>query len=450
MFNHETQRVGIRPATAGGSLRLLAVALAFAAVPRSALPQVLRVGGFDFNARAKSELTYTTNVQRERPGATTEEPEDYFVLVGLDLTSVRPVGRSTTLDLATGVSYEKHFIRDDLDNSSNPFGHFFLQSHTEAGRIVISAHAGYDRLSQSSADRFSPEGLGKARDPRTEIRYGIGASYQAARLAAGVDYRYKEEDHDEEQFAERNQEELSTDAYVAYRLHDRITPAYRYDKKDTKFPDNPGSDLVQVNHRYIVPFLIIERNPRLEYAFTWQKEDRGDGLAPEWKPRHTLGLNDSRDLSPSLGFDYYAMYDNYPQPAEDQIQFTYGVSVRHKISRTASHSAGISRQPVDTFGTTTKSDQTRYEYRFSKSDLFIYDLTLQLNWQKQETIQHLEDGSEADPEETITTDLRLVHARNIHSRLRRTLEYTYTHENSSSQPDDLIEHRFSLKYDYQF
>jgi hypothetical protein len=433
-----------------GRLRVCLLVLCVSGVVQGARGQVLRIGGFDLNARAHSELVYSTNVERQRPGVTTEESEDYYAVLGLDFYGTRPVGRSTVLDLRTGISVEKHFVRDDLDNSSNPFGSFGLRSATDLGRLTVSGVFNYERLSQSSSDRFSTDGLGKARDPRTEVRYGGGAAYQAARLGAGLNYLKKDEEHDEEQFAERNMQEETIDAFVVYKLHERVEPSYRYELKETKYPNNPTSDRTQVNHRYIVPVRLRLESPSVDYAFMWQKEDRDDGIEPEWRPRHTLGVSDVRELSPSLSFAYYALYDNYPQPSEDQIQFTYGVQLRHKISRTADQVLGVMRQPVETFGSTLDSDQTRYEYQFNKKDLFIYDLTLNVSLQWQHTIPKLETGGDGEPQDTKTYDVRLHHDRPVTRRLSRTIEYSFMFEDNSDQPEDLVEHRISLKYEYQF
>lgn len=418
-----------------------------ASVVQGARGQVLRIGGFDFNARARSELVYSTNVERQRSDVTSEESEDYYVLVGLDLTSVRPVGRSTVLDLKTGVSVEKHFVRDDLDNSSSPFGSFGLRSQTDFGKLTVDMHVSYDRLSESSGDQFSPDGLGKARDPRTEISYGAATRYQANRLAAAFSYVQKDEDHDEEQFANRNLEETSTEGTVVYKLHERVMPAYRYEWRDSVYPKDSSANRTEVAHRYIVPLILRFDDPRLDYAFMWQKEDRDDGVKPEWKPRHMLGIADTIELSPTLELAYFATYDNYSQPAEDQIQFQYGAKVRHQISRTANHSAGITRQPVETFGSTLESDETRYDYQFTKEDLFIYDLTLYLGWNWQHTLPS--EGDDGAQDKT-TYDLRLTHIRSVSRRLQRTFEYSYQLENSSVEEEDLVEHRVSLKYDYQF
>jgi hypothetical protein len=428
----------------------VAAALMGAIVPCISNAQVLRIGGFDFNAKAHSELVYSTNVEQERSTETSAKREDYYVSLGIDLNSVRSIGRSTTLDLSTGISVEKHFVRDDLDNSQNPFGHFKLSSSTEARNLLLKGFASYDRLSESSNDRFSSDGLGKARDPRTEIGYGAGAAYTARRLTARADYDYRTEKHDKEQFSERDLDEINFLGQIEYQVHSRFSPNYSYEYTDSKYPSKPSSDRTEVNHRFALPFELMMNDPHLLYTFTWQKEDRGDGVQPKWLPRHTISISDEFRLSPSLDLSIYAMYDNYPQPAKDEIQFTYGAMLRHQISRTADHSISATRQPVETFGTTQKSDQTTYSYGFNKSDLFIYNLNMSLTATREHTIPVLEDGSDGNPQDTTTYDILLTHTEPVTRRLTRTIQYLYSLEDDSTQEEKLTEHRVTLRYQYEF
>ena len=425
---------------------ILLVALG-CAWPTATSAQVLRIGGFDFNAIAHAEAVYSSNISRIRPGTTTASLEDYYVAVGLDLLSTRQVGQGTTVDLGTGITEEKHFKRTDLDNSTAPFGHFDLRTTTDIGHLQVMGEAGYQKTSQSQSDTFSPQGLGKARDPREIINYGGGAKYEANRLSLGGDYRYHNEAHDLTQFQNQNQSINRFETYIAYRLADRFTPRFTYDTTDTKFPNNSSSDRKQSNKRFVFPVLLVMR-PQLTYSFTWQEEDRGDGSPVKWKPRNTVSVGDTIELSRSLTVAYQAMYDNYPQPAQDQVQFTYGASLTHQIGRTATQTAAIQRQPVRTLGSTLQSDETMYSYRFRKSDLFIYNLNLALGASLQHTIPQ---GDASQPAvDTVQYNASLIYKQDVTRRLSRSLAYEYLYEDQNSVPGKIIEHRVTLSYRYLF
>lgn len=440
------QECGRGPSHAAGlrSAILLACATSLAPELRA---QALRIGGFDFNATARLQGVYSSNVERARPGSTTASLEDYYVVAGLDLDGERPMGAATTLEISTGMAIEKHFKREDLDNSQNPFGHFGLRSSTEFGRLKVGAHVEYERTSQSQSDAFSPQGLGKARDPRDEFGYGVDADYKLNRFSLAASYDHSTQSHDLDRFKGQDQEVDGYALTTEYKVSERFTPAYKYDHTVTTYPSNPDNDRTQNNHRFMFPFLLWE-NPNLLYTFTWQQEDRGDGEEVKWKPRNTVSLTDAVDLSPRMTLDYFAVYDNYPQPAQDVIQFTYGAALSHQIARTLSHRASVRRQPVATLGSTLASDQTQYAYDLEKRDLFIYNLDLGAGVTLDRTIP---EGDAAQPtQETLTYTASLTHHVSLTRRLSRIVSYDYSHEDLNTQPEVLEEHRLTLSYEYKF
>ena len=65
----------VPPACAARAGGLLAWVLVLA-MPCVASAQFLRIGPFNFTAKAKLEGVYTTNVEQERPSEATEDRED--------------------------------------------------------------------------------------------------------------------------------------------------------------------------------------------------------------------------------------------------------------------------------------------------------------------------------------------------------------------------------------
>lgn len=417
------------------------------AIPFSSFAQVLRIGGFDFNSKARLEGVYSTNVQRERPETSSASPEDYYVVAGLDLTGSRPVGQSTTLDLTTGIAEEHHFKRSDLDNSGNPLGHFNIRSSSGIGHLEVHAEGNYDRNAQSKTDAYSPDGKGKARDPQAQILYGAGANYAVNRLSMGGDYTYSSTTHDLKEFQPLDDQIDRYNFFVSYKLTERLTPGYMYDWSDTKYPNNPENSRTQVNQAFMFPFTILHK-PNLAYTFSWRKQDTGTGAPVRWEPAHSVSLADSLRLSQSLDLAYFASYQNEITMGQKNVNPTYGVSLNHEISRTASETLTASRQPVNTLGSTLKSEITSYRYSFTKSDLFIYDLSLSVGAGYEISIPF---GDKTAPErKTLRYDAGLHYSKAITPRLNRSLAYDYSYENIDVQPPALIEHRVTLSYDYTF
>lgn len=413
----------------------------------SASGQVLRIGGFDFNSTARLQGVYTTNVERERPSQSVESREDYYVLTGIDLSSVKETGPGSRMDLRTGLTVEKHFIRDDLDNSSSPFGQLSLRVEQDFGHLRAYGAAGYQKLSDSNNDRFSPDGRGRTRDPRTESHYGGGAELAKGPLTMSGFYDFRQERHDEAQFLNRDLDETRYDYQAIWKFSERFKPGYHFDTTESAYPNEPASDTKEVNHRFLLPFRVLER-PGLEYTFIWQKEDRGDGREVAWEPRHMVSLQDQRDLSQSVKFNYSVVYDNEKSAEQDDVQFTYRVGLTHEISRTAEHSISMERQPVETFGTTMKSDITRYRYSLRKRDLFVYNLNMEAYAELEEAVPMGDSAQET--QEIMRYTVTLNHRRPLTRKLMRNWEYAFYQEDNSTISDTLAEHRLTLSYEYDF
>lgn len=414
----------------------------------SAHGQVLRIGGFDFNSKARVEGVYSSNVNRERPGETSEPPEDYYFVVGLDLNSTRQMGRATVIDISTGIAEERHFVREDLNNSENPFGRFALNSATDIGRLTFDAGLKFEKTAESQTDRFAPGGRARARDPRDIFQWYAGVrNNHARRLTWRARHDVNTEQHDLEKFQLDNREETGDTFMLDYDLTRRLRPGYAFNQLDSVYENNPENNRTRVKHEFLFPFLLLDK-PNLTYSFIWQRDDRDDGTAVEWMPRNVLQLFDSRQLSPALSFTYYARYDDEQRPEKDDIRFQYGASLTHEISRSASHTISVDRQPVETLGTTLESDITQYRYQFTKSDLFIHNLDFSLYGEYQIAVP---ESDEANEEETTKRyGLTLSHIKNITPRFARRVKYLYSFEESNIQPGVLEEHRVTLGYDYFF
>ncbi len=86
-------------------------------LPRTSRAQFLRVGPFDFTAKAKVGLNWSDNVDGVRPVEQDKRPEDFYLVWSFDLNSATPAGRDGLLTLDAGVEAEDYFRRDDLDTA---------------------------------------------------------------------------------------------------------------------------------------------------------------------------------------------------------------------------------------------------------------------------------------------------------------------------------------------
>jgi hypothetical protein len=192
--------------------------------------------------------------------------------------------------------------------------------------------------------------------------------------------------------------------------------------------------------------LELIKRPRVTYSLGVEKEDTQDEEG-EWEPRHAFSISDDADITPKLHLSAHAQYDIEQDKEEDDISFTYGVTLDHEISSTASQSLLFEREPVDTFASSTETDSTTYRYEFTKNDLFIYNLTFNFS----ATFEINEPlGGESPTEETWTYDASLRHTTLISRNIERSLAYEYSLENSNLFEEDIEEHRVTLTYRYAF
>ena len=120
------------------------------------------------------------------------------------------------------------------------------------------------------------------------------------------------------------------------------------------------------------------------------------------------------------------------------------------MPRGFSQNLSLTRQPVETFGSTTDSDQTNYNYSLTKSQLFLINLSASLSANREITKPKTSSG-EVAPTETrdqYTFNLNWTGGKPL-SRwlsLRRDYQYIYT---DSSDDDQYDEHRVTVGLEAQ-
>ena len=437
--------------------------------PSMSNAQFLRLGPFDMAAEATLEGVYTTNVEGERESEAKDEREDYFIITGLQLSSMADISRNTKLNIESALSIEKHFNRPDLDNSSNPFGLFGLNSVSEFGHYTLNA----DFEARREIDYQEKQGVyipgdRKKRDVSDVMDYGGELRWRRRSLLLSGSYTFSSERHQDEDFQDGDQDETTLNFSTDWAVIRGITLAYEYERKKTELLNGPEglTNDWEVTESFTVTFdeqLSLMKRPLLTYSFSMEKEDTREENG-EWEPVHTLNLSDDRSLSSSLKLIMGAVYEYDDNQEEDDISFTYNATLDHTLARTASQRISATREPVRTFGSTAESDSTTIGYAFSKRDLFIYNLTLTLGVDysidkpleesaldtESEVPAVVTDSSAGEAEKIWTYKAGLSYARAVTRKIQRTVSYLYTCEDSNLETEILDEHRVTLSYIYTF
>lgn len=412
--------------------------------------QFLRLGPLDFFAKSRLEGVYSSNVENERDSEATGEQEDFFIIVGLDLSANSMVAPSTDLNIDTGVYVERHLNRKDLNDSSNPFARGKISTLTEIGRYTLLLNAGYERTS-ASQEESNEAFFGTSRlTRRVKDMYGYSATlrwdYDPIMLSAGTDFtadRYVEE---EEQINDKDDTGYLYEA--RWDITRRINLGYSYDKQFSDLinvPDEDDNATWDITQRILLRFKILEK-PSFNYGFGYEKADTG-GEEGQWDQIHNFDVQDEVDITSTLKLGGSVSYEYDPNPEEDtDVSFRYGVTLDHEISRTARQILSVSREPVSTFGSTATTDSTMYQYRFNKDDLFIYNLSF--DFTVSYSVDEQLDSGEVD--KVWTYGAGVAHMVPLSRQLSRKIEYRYTREDDKDNPELLEEHRVTLTYEYRF
>lgn len=405
----------------------------------------MRLGPFDVEAQGRAEAIYSTNVEQERADeADGAERKDYYGVLGLDMTASTTVTPETDLNLDTGIAVERHVNRPDLDNADNPFGRAHLNSETKLGRYTLLGELYYERLSESQDSDRVVRGSRKKRDPHDIKGYlaTIQWAYEGLKLEGS--YAYDSERHDLEEFQDGDEDKTTIDFLADYEMTRRISLSYDYDQELTETPEDPDDwEGWEVTQRAEAGFKIMEI-PEVEIGGGFASEDDQD-VKGTWKPVYFIRASYDQDINEVLSADVYVDYEHDNDANGDDIATTYGAQIEHQISRTASQSFSAAREPYDTFGSTEETDKTTYNYRFEKSDLFIYNLNLSASVEY--SIEKPMGHDAGEPTEKIWTyNVKLDHTRQLTRNLSRSLSYMYDREDSNLEEELLEEHRVTLSF----
>lgn len=429
----------------------------------------MRLGPLNFDAVGDIEAIYTTNVDGVRPSATDKEMTDYYIMASFGLKSTSPILRGSKLSVDTGIATEKHFVRDDLDTLSEPFGRGRIDTELESGRYTLALNAYIDKTANTREGTFVPGSLKKKRDVRTDSGYGADLSWTRGKVTWKANASTSSTRHDdpEYQIDDHDRDDLGFGA--SWALAKRLSLRYDHVRNREQLVNQRESysDWDYTESAGLV-LQVLER-PVVAYTLGTQREST-QGEVGGWEMTHDLTLSDSRQLTKKLDLSADISYHREGRAEATDIATTFHVGLQHQISRTARQSLDVTREPVETFGSTTETDSTTIRYQFYKNDLFMYYLNLVLGVQygrdeplgKPTPVLPLAEEAvpgEAAPavaasaspvEETWAYTVNLSHSRALSRRTTRSLVYDYSYEESNRSDEPLEEHRATLKYTHMF
>lgn len=431
----------------------LSVLLVYGALLLPAAAQFMRLGPFDLDLNTSLQGIYTTNVDGARKSESELEREDYYIVWSLGSRLAGPTTPTSELNFDTGLSVEKHFVRDDLDTVSDPFGNATLTHDVELGRFELPTVASFRRENTQDQDettRIYFPGQQRQRvvqDTRT-FNQGVLYSFDPIRLNARYSYVETRYADDAFQIGDENSTTLGFGgAWDVLQVggERRLTATYDYSRDKTDLInrlEGAGSGEWQERQSLGLTLQILTR-PNLTYTLAYVKDDDDD-----WRATHTAAISDQWDLSPTMILDASARYTIDEEERDDEVSFVYNVGLSHEIDDTLRHNFRVTREPRGTFGSTADTDTTAYTYTISKAGLFFANLAWNFSWSHE---INKPQGPEAGPTERITRyTSALVHSRAMSRRLTRSLAYLYSYETSNLEDEPIEEHRFTIGLNFSF
>lgn len=434
----------MRAAVAAGFLALTAGA-------QSPIEQ-LTIGPLKLQKSVFANLTATTNVDglsKETARESGVDREDVYLTYGLRFGISGRVYPDIDLNFNTNMSKERHFIRTDLnDDGDIPFlgdadfdfnrsrGHlrygFSLRhsANTEQEKQVVFVPAARRELSVREVEQITSMGT------------TLGWTYD--RLTLSSNYTYMRTRFNEE-FADGDENQQTAAISANYQLNRILSVSASHSLENTEQVGQPGSpetgwektSTVQLNAKLL-------QRPSFTYSVGAEREQDGENKG-EWEPTHTFNLSDFRNIGSNVKLNANATYTLEEQPEADDISFVYNISLSHQMPYGIRQSLQLTREPVETFGSTTDSDQTTYNYSLNKSQLFIINLSASVSITREETTPKFSDGSTGPTEVSDDFIFNLNWSGNKRPArwltLRRDYQYIYT---DSSDEGTYDEHRLTL------
>ena len=467
-----------RKRSANGLFRLAWAGLALFLLPCPVHAQSFRLGMIDWFMQAKTDLAYDSNVDDAYPEEQDpyREESDFYWMPKLTLRSVPWVtAPRTTYNASAGIAYQDYFSRNDLDTA---LYNAQLSFQTATPRLTLGGLGGTDYSVDGIAESYVPGGVG--RDPVLTHMANVFATllYRALRLEGRVDFT--SERHDLEKYWDGDQDE--TVLFAGARLNplpklalnaswqDTITLLtlsgeetdetkyaagstlnlfswggffYTWERTVTQLNTVDQADIETVSTFGLTGTIPVEliRHPKITYSLgmSYEEEDTKEtGVTDKkWEPTHTITASDEFQISRALRLAGSATWQSdlagnalwqQNDIESDDISFIYDIMLEYQMAPKIRHALMFTQEPEPTFGSTTDTKTTTYEYDFKWGDMVFKGLAMSFNAAYEESTP-LEEAAET--EKTTTMTFGLNHTRPINRKLSRVISYQYTREDSN-------------------
>ena len=424
---------------------------ALAAGAQSPIEQ-LTIGPLKLQKSVFADMTATTNVDgisKEKARDSGVDREDVYLTYGFRFGISGRIYPDIDLNFSTNLSKERHFIRTDLnDDGEIPFlGDANFDFNRSRGHLRYGISLQHNASTEQEKQKVFVPAARREQSVReveqvTTFSTLLGWTYE--RLTLNSSYSNSRTRFNEE-FADGDDNEQNVALSASYQLNRMFSVSASHTLENTQQVGQPGSpetgwektSTVQLNANLL-------QRPSLTYSIGAEREEDGERKG-EWDPTHTINISDFRNIGSNVKFNANATYSLEEQPEAEDISFVYNLSLTHTMPYGISQSLNLVREPVETFGSTTDSDQTTYAYNLNKNQLFILNLSAGISFTREETTPKFSDGS-MGPEEVsddFTFNLSWTGSKRPARwlTLRRDYRYIYT---DSSDEGTFDEHRLTL------
>ena len=440
---------GVRPAVMRGVVAAALVGLTAGA--QSPIEQ-LTIGPLKLRKSVFADLTASTNVDgisKENAREAGLDREDVYLSYGFRFGITGRLYPDIDLNFTTDLSRERHFIRTDLnDDGEIPFlGSANFDFNRSRGHLrygIMLQHSA--ETEQEKQKIFVPAARRQqsVREIEQTTDFGATLGWTYERLTLENSYNYVRSRFNKE-FADGDENEQNYAFSSNYQLNRIFSTTFGHTLENTQQIGQPGSPETgwQETTTVTLNTKLLQR-PSLTYSVGAEREDDGTNK-PEWEPIHTLNLSDYRNIGSNIKLNADATYSYEAQPEAEDISFVYNFSLTHQMPYSISQRLTMTREPAETFGSTTDSDQTTYSYALNKDRLLILNLSASFSVEREETKVKALDGSSGPAE--VSTDYIFDLSWRGDKRLSRWLslhrDYQYIYTDSTDE-GTYDEHRVTL------
>jgi hypothetical protein len=436
------------------SLRWLLAGLILWGFALPAQAQFMRLGPLDVDMSTSLEWVYSSNIDGIADNEESNlEKADHYIVWTWDLIADGPTTRSSELSFNTSLTVEKHFVRDDLDQVSDPFADVLLTHDTELGRLQLPTSLQYKRENTEDQDRTTRiyiPGQKASRIVQDTLAFTQGFLWQRDPFSWDFTYGYTQTRFDDEAFQEGDENDQTMDFNATWDViqwggQRRLDLSYGLSRQKTEIvnnPDAPGSNEWEEDQSIGLSLLILER-PNFTYTLGYEKADDED-----WRITHGFAIADQWELSPTTILDADASYKIDEEERDDTVTFVYSAGIQQELATTLNHSLRFTREPVNTFGSTSDTDNQSISYDITKTELFFANLTLNagVTWE----LDKPQGPDAGEDEEIMTYTVTLDHSTALSRRLSRDFSYTYDHTESDLDDSTVIEHLVTIGFTFTF